>query len=610
MLAKRVRGGYLRPVPGATDKLGRLVLRGLPASEGVCRGRLVVLAPQRTLQIQPRAVTDDEIPGEIQRLEEALTATRKQLLDVQQRVRDGVGVEDARIFDAQLLVLDDPFLHDEVLKHMRKDHLCVEYAFQDFCHRYFTTLSSVEDKYLSERAIDLRDVAERVLHNLLGLEMPADLLHLREPCIIVAHDLTPSRTATLDRRFVLGFATEQGSMTSHTAILARALRIPAVTGLEHAIQQLRTGQYALLDGFEGRLILEPTDQALFEYGQIERRQLAVRGRLEELRHEPAITLDAERIILSANIEGLDEVSAVPAQGAEGVGLFRTEYLFLNRSEPPNEEVQFAAYREAASRLAPAPVIIRTLDLGGDKLPDAAGDLDERNPFLGWRAIRICLQSPEIFKPQLRAILRASIHGNVKLMYPMISSLEELLQANEILEVCRQELRAAGLPFNPDMEVGAMIEIPSAALVAGTLARHVQFFSIGTNDLVQYTLAVDRLNPRIAQLFEPTHPAVLRLIKMTIDAARAHGRWVGVCGEMAGEPLFTPLLIGLGADELSAAPARVPAVKFVIRRLKRAEAADLATVALGCERSRDIVGHCRELVQRIAPGLFDRSHPGP
>ena len=591
-------------MPAALEKLGRLVLRGLPASEGVCRGRLFVLAPPRPLVIEPRPITEADFPAEIQRLEEALLTTRQQLLEVQQRVSEGVGANDARIFDAQLLVLEDPFLHDEVLKQMRRDKVCIEYAFHDFAQRYFTTLSSVEDKYLSERAMDLRDVAERVLHNLLGQELPADLSHLHEPCIVVAYDLTPSRTATLDRRYVLGFATELGSLTSHTAILARSLRIPAVTGLTQAVTQVRTGQFALLDGYEGLLIVEPTEQTLYTYGQIERRQLALRGRLEQLRDEPAITLDAERLVLSANIESPAELPEVREFGAEGVGLFRTEYLFLNRPKPPDEEEQYAAYREVAEKLAPAPVIIRTLDLGGDKLPEMAGDLDERNPFLGWRAIRICLQQPELFKAQLRAVLRASAHGNVKLMYPMISSLDELLQANALLEECRQELRAAGQSFNPDLEVGAMIEIPSAAVMAASLARHVRFFSIGTNDLIQYTLAVDRLNPRIAQLFEPTHPAVIRLMRATIEAAHAQGCWVGVCGEMAGEPVFAPLLIGLGADELSAAPARVPAVKFVIRRLKRTEAAELAAHALQCETGREILARCRDLAQRIAPSLFE------
>ncbi len=586
------------------ERLGRLVLRGLPASEGVCRGRLFVLAPPRPLAVEPRPISEAEFAAEIQRFEEALLTTRQQLLEIQQRVSAGVGANDARIFDAQLLVLEDPFLHDEVLKQMRRDRVCIEYAFHDFAQRYFTTLSSVEDKYLSERAMDLRDVAERVLHNLLGQELPADLSHLHEPCIVVAYDLTPSRTATLDRRYVLGLATELGSLTSHTAILARSLRIPAVTGLTGALPQVRTGQFALLDGYEGLLIVEPTDQALFTYGQIERRQLALRGRLEQLRDEPAITLDAEHIILSANIETPAELPEVRQFGAEGVGLFRTEYLFLNRPAPPGEEEQYAAYREVAETLAPAPVIIRTLDLGGDKMPELAGDLTERNPFLGWRAIRICLQQPELFKAQLRAILRASAHGNVKLMYPMISSLDELLQANALLEECREELRANGRPFNPDLEVGAMIEIPSAAVMADVLARHAQFFSIGTNDLVQYTLAVDRLNPRIAQLFEPTHPAVLRLIRRTVEAAHAHGRWVGVCGEMAGEPVLAPLLIGLGADELSAAPARVPAVKFVIRRLKRAEAAELAAWALERDTGREILTRCRELAQHIAPSLFE------
>jgi phosphotransferase system enzyme I (PtsI) len=452
--------------------------------------------------------------------------------------------------------------------------------------------------------VDLRDVADRVLHNLLGQELPGDLTHLREPCIVIAYDLKPSQTATLDRRFVLGFATEQGSETSHTAILARSLQIPAVTGLEAALARVRTGQHALLDGFDGVLVVEPTEQTLYRYGQIELRHQAMRVRLQQLRAEPAIMLDSHPVVLSANIEGPQEIGDVMANGAEGVGLFRTEYLFLNRRSSPDEEEQFAAYREVAEKLAPAPVIIRTLDLGGDKMVDDTGEPPERNPFLGWRAIRICLQEPDLFRAQLRAILRASAFGNVKLMYPMISGLEELLQANALLEQCREELRQAGARFDAQMEVGAMIEIPSAAMVAEALARHVDFFSIGTNDLVQYTLAVDRLNPRIAQLYDPTHPAVVRLMKRTIDAAHTAGRWVGVCGEMAGEPLYTALLIGLGADELSAAPGRVPGVKFLIRRLKGPEAADLATFALTCDHSQAIRNRCRELATAIAHDLFE------
>lgn len=584
-------------------KPGKLVLQGIPVSRGVCRGRLFVLASARTLQVDRRSIDEADVPAEIQRLEEAILLTRQQLLAVQERVANGVGGGDPQIFDAQLLVLDDPFLHDEVLNQMRREKVGIEYAFHDFCQRYLTTLSAVEDPYLSERAVDLRDVADRVLHNLMGQELPSDLSRLHEPCIVVAYDLTPSQTATLDRQFVLGFATEQGSETSHTAILARSLQIPAVTGVADALLHLRTGQYSLLDGFGGRLIVEPTDQTLFEYGQIEQRRLAIQGRLRGLKEQPATTLDGSHLTLSANIEGPQEIADVQTNGAEGVGLFRTEYLFLNRPTPPDEETQFAAYREVAAALRPAPVIIRTLDLGGDKLSGSSDGPAEKNPFLGWRAIRICLQEQAMFKKQLRAILRASAFGNVKLMYPMISGLDELNQANALLDECKRELSAEGQAFNKAIEVGVMIEIPSAVMIADSLARRVNFFSIGTNDLIQYSLAVDRMNPKIAKLYEPTHPAVVRLIKMTVEAARAHGIWVGVCGEMAGEPVLAPLLIGLGADELSAAPGRVPEVKFIIRRLKRREATELADFALGCEDSHAILGRCRELAQSVAPSLF-------
>jgi phosphotransferase system enzyme I (PtsI) len=586
-------------------KAGRLVFRGVAASQGVCRGKLFVLARPRALVVERRPVNEADVPAEIRRFQEALLITRQQLNQVQERVGQEVGSGDAQIFDAQLLVLDDPYLHDEVVKLMRRDQVCIEAAFQDFAQRYLTSLSSVEDPYLSERAVDLRDVADRVLHNLVGQDLQGDLSHLREPCIVVAYDLTPSQTATLDRQLVMGFATEQGSETSHTAILARSLQIPAVTGLADAIPHVRTGEAALLDGFGGQLVVDPTDRTLYEYGQLEIRQLALQGRLRELRAEPATTRDGLHVVLSANIEGPQEIADVLDRGAEGVGLLRTEYLFLNRRSPPDEEEQLAAYREVASALAPAPVIIRTLDLGGDKMPQEAGPSEERNPFLGWRAIRICLQQRELFRAQLRAILRASAFGNVKLMYPMISGLEELLQANALLDECRAELRSQGHAFNESMEIGVMIEIPSAVMVAEALARRVSFFSIGTNDLIQYALAVDRLNPRIAHLYDPTHPGVVRLIKQTMDTAHAHGLWCGVCGEMAGEPVLTPLLVGLGADELSTAPGRVPGVKFVIRRLQHSEAQALADFALRCEDSEEILARCQALTRAVAPGLFER-----
>jgi phosphotransferase system enzyme I (PtsI) len=504
-----------------------------------------------------------------------------------------------------LLLLEDPVLLEEVFKFIRAQGANAEHAFVEVSNRYLAALAGVDDPYLRERAVDMRDVSRRVLHNLVGHDESTSLSQIHEPCLVVAHDLTPSQTALLNRALVLGFATDQGSQTSHTAILARSLRLPAVTGLVDASQQLKTGEYALLDGFNGLLIASPTDQTLFEYGQLAKKQLAIEERLLEVRDQPAVTLDAARVTLSANLESLGEIADVRAFGAEGVGLFRTEYLFLNRDTLPSEEEQFQAYHHVATVLHPQPVIIRTLDLGGDKVLPSQDGQRESNPFLGWRAIRICLQERDLFRAQLRAILRSSVGGNVKLMYPMISGLDELVQANEVVEQCKAELRSEGRPFDAGIEIGAMIEIPAAAMEAAALASRVKFFSIGTNDLIQYTLAVDRMNPKIAHLYDPTHPAVLHLIQRTIQAAHARGIWAGVCGEMAGDPVLAALLLGLGADELSAAPARVPAVKFLIRRLKMVEAQALAAFALQSESSADILARARELATSVAPGLFEK-----
>jgi phosphotransferase system enzyme I (PtsI) len=360
----------------------------------------------------------------------------------------------------------------------------------------------------------------------------------------------------------------------------------------------------LLDGYNGLVIVNPTDQTLFEYGQLVRRQVTLEEKLQEVRDKPAVALDGTRIIVSANIEQPNDSESVKASGSEGVGLFRTEYLFIDRETPPNEDEQFEAYASVAAALKPQPVIIRTLDLGGDKFLAHLKVPNEMNPFLGWRAIRFCLVEKDIFCAQIRAILRASVHGNVKLMYPMISSLDELKEANALVENCKEELRKQGLPFDENIDLGAMIEVPSAVLAADSLAKHVKFFSIGTNDLIQYALAVDRLNERIAHLYQPTHPGIVRLLKMTVDAGHRHGIWVGVCGEMGGDPIYTPLLLGLGVDELSMAPANVGRVKFLIRRMKMDEARQLAEFALESDSSGEILARCESYVHKVAPGLFD------
>ena len=576
----------------------------MPVSAGVCRGRILVLGRNRP-NINQRELPEAELPEEINRLEKALVRTRHQILDVQKKVSQAMGKDEGSIFDAHLLVLEDRTLLDEVVRVIQEEKVNAEYAFHKVAERYAASLASIQDDYLRERASDMRDVTSRVLNNLLGLEGEVDLRHLQEPCILISHDLSPSQTAQLDKHKVLGFGTDIGGKISHTAIMARAMGIPAVVGLGRASEELQTGQYALLDGFNGVIILNPTDQTLFEYGQLIRKHATLQDTMRDIQTKPAITLDGHRILLCANIEQAADAAAVKENGAEGVGLFRTEYLFINCDHLPSEEEQLKAYREVAAALKPLPVVIRTLDLGGDKFLSHLQVPTEMNPFLGWRAIRFCLQQRDLFRDQLRAILRASVEGNVKMMYPMISGADELKQANALVEEYKDELRKENVPFDDSLQIGAMIETPSAAIVADLLAKRLKFFSIGTNDLIQYSLAVDRMNEKIAHLYEPTHPAIVRLIKSTVDAAHAQKIPVTVCGEMAGDPVMAPLLLGLGVDELSASPPLVPAVKFLIRRLKLSDAQELARFALQSDSAAEILAQCQKLAQQTAPGLFDQ-----
>jgi phosphotransferase system enzyme I (PtsI) len=582
---------------------GEKVFRGIAVSAGICRGKILILHRARHI-IARRGLADNELNEEVGRFEKALVQTRQQILEIQGKVLETLGAKEADIFEAHLLMLEDRVLVEEVIRMIRDQKVNADFAFHTVAERYVTALVAANDEYLRERANDMRDLTARVLDNLLEVEDEFDLRHLAEPCILVSHDLSPSTTAQLDKKFVLGFATDIGGQTSHTAIMARSLGIPAAVGLQTISQELNSGDYALLDGYNGTVIVNPTDQTLFEYGQLAKIKASLEEKLHEIQQQPAVTLDGKFIHLSANIEDQNDIESVVAHGAEGVGLFRTEYLFINHESLPTEEEQYQSYRKVATALKPNPVIIRTLDLGGDKFASHLQLAKEVNPFLGWRAIRFCLAQPELFRAQLRAILRASAEGNVKMMYPMISGLEELNQANALLEKCRAELRTEGLPFDEKMEVGAMIEIPSAALIADVLAPRVNFFSIGSNDLIQYTLAADRTNEKVSHLYEPTHPAIIRLIKTTVDAAHRHGIWVGVCGEVAGDPVLAPLLIGLGVDELSAAPTVVAQVKYIVRRLKLNEAQALAEFALQCESPAEIHARCQEFARQTAPSLFE------
>ena len=579
------------------------MLRGIPVSQGVSQGRVVVLNRSRIVPAKAGFELGDQA-GEEDRLKTALAETRAQILAVQENLRDELGAKESLIFDAHLLVLEDPALLEEVHRQVREEHLTPEFAFYTASEKYATALSAVEDSYLSERAADIRDVTQRVLGNLMGQPQQAGVSDLTEPCIVVANDLTPSDTAQLDPAKVLGFVTEVGSRTSHTAILARSMQIPAVLGLGESIEKLKPGQTVLLDGFNGFVVISPSDQTLFEYGQLVERQTSIEESLDEIRSEPATTLDGHSIILSANIERAGDVEAVRKSGATGVGLFRTEFLYINRPDLPDEEEQFQAYKKVAESLAPEPVIIRTLDLGGDKLLSHVNVSAEMNPFLGWRAIRLCLEEKDLFRTQLRAILRASIFGNLKIMYPMVSGMDELDAANVLLDECRGQLKSEGVEFANDLEIGVMVETPSAAMIADSLAKRVQFFSIGTNDLIQYSLAVDRLNEKIAHLYEPTHPGILRLIKATVDAGQAQNIWTGVCGEMASDIAMVPLLIGLGVGELSVVSSLVPRVKMLIRSIEMAKAQELATFALNNDSPSEILARAEALAKEAVPSFFE------
>src|SRR4030095_3423448 len=533
---------------------------------------------------------------EIARFENALIQTRAQILEMQQQIAEAIGAKDAGIFDAHLLVVEDQTLIDEVLRKLEADHCNVEFTFQEVANRYIESLSRIDDPYLRERALDIQDVTRRVIRNLQG-KSPRPFLSINEPHILVAHNLTPSDTATMNREQVRGLVLDLGSRTSHTAIMAQSLGIPAVVGLHDATETLETGAPALIDGYHGLLIVHPSEETLREYAEIERQKGAIAERLTRLRETKSTTRDGCHIVLSANIELPDDVDAVLANGAEGIGLYRTEFLYLNQTALPTEEEQFGIYRTVAQRVAPNPLIIRTLDLGGDKISNGIENGDELNPFLGWRAIRFCLENLDIFKAQLRAILRSSVGTNVKMMFPMISGLEEVRRGLQIVDECRDELRREGHPFHDELEICVMIEVPTAAIMADLLAREVDFFSIGTNDLIQYSVAIDRTNERVAHLYEPSHPSVVRLLKMVADAAHANDIWVGVCGEMAGEILFTPLLLGLGMDELSAGTTLVPRVKNAVQRLSVTECQKLVEEVLELDTPTAVLARCTEMATR-------------
>lgn len=578
-----------------------IVLRGIPAAPGVAIGKALLFDSEELL-VPRRPITEAQIPTEMMRLEEALIQTRHQLLGIQRRLTDEMGQDHADIFNAHLLVLEDQVLREEVIAGLKTQRLNVEAIFNDVIRRHLRAFSRTEDEYLRERTADLDDVRKRILRNLLG-KHPEILTQLEEPVVVVAHDLSPSETALMHKKHVLAFVTDIGGRTGHTAIMAKGLAIAAVVGVEVATKRISKGETVVVDGLRGEVVVDPDPETLHRYQVEQRRLQEINRQLLQLKDLPAETLDRHQVMLSANIELPDEIPSVIAHGAHGIGLYRTEFFYLNRTDLPSEEEQFEAYKTVAEHMAPQPVIIRTVDLGGDKFLSPLELPSEMNPFMGWRAIRFSLARPDIFRIQLRAILRASAFGNLKLMFPMISGIDELRRANEILRDVKAELAREGQAMAQDIEVGAMIEVPSAALTCDVLAKEVRFFSIGTNDLIQYALAVDRMNEKIAYLYEPTHPGVLRLIKQIIESGHAAGLWVGICGEMAGEPALALWLLGMGLDEFSTSPVQVPLIKKVIRSVELPKAKAIAQEALQLTTSKEVEdflsAHLRQLVPELA-----------
>lgn len=574
----------------------QISLRGIPAAPGLVIGKAFLLGSE-DLDVEKRQISEQQIPKEITRFEEALIKTRQEILEIQKKISKDMGVKHAQIFNAHLLVLEDRTLIEGVISRLKKEKVCIEYIFLEVLKKYIRTFSHINDPYLRERLSDIEDVGKRILRNLRGIRREI-LSNLKEKLIIVAYDLSPSDTASMQKEKVIGFITDIGGKTSHTAIMAKALEIPAVVGLEEATAKVRTGDTIIVDGARGQVIVNPDRATLNKYKQQSEKLVRSVKNLLKLRDLPAVTKDGYEVELAANIELPDELSSVIAHGARGIGLYRTEYFYMNRMDLPSEDEHFEAYKRVSQQVKPYSVVIRTLDLGGDKFLSQLDIPQEMNPYLGWRAIRFCLARPDIFKIQLRAILRASAYGKLKMMYPMISGIEELRQANQMLSQVKAELRRRRIPFDEDIEVGAMIEIPSAALTCDILAKEADFFSIGTNDLIQYSIAVDRVNEKIAYLYEPTHPAVLRLIKNIIDSGHRENVWVGMCGEMASEPAFALLLLGLEMNEFSVSPAAVPVIKQVVRSVTLQEAREVSRKALTLTTGKDVEEFSKQKLKEL------------
>ncbi|OTQ48785.1 phosphoenolpyruvate-protein phosphotransferase PtsI [Gilliamella apis] len=561
------------------------MVSGILVSPGIAFAKALLLK-EEPIVINNRQILDNKIDAEIERFKKARQKSSEQLNAIMERAKTTLGEDKAAIFEGHIMLLEDEDLEQEVISRIQSKHSSADAAVQSVFETQAKELENLDDEYLKERAADIRDIGKRLLKNILGIEI-VDLSAISQPCILVATDLTPSETAQLNLDMVLGFITDAGGRTSHTSIMARSLEIPAIVGTSNATQAIKQGDFVILDAINNAIYINPDHTTEEKLKQVQAKYIADKEELAKLKDLPAVTLDGHQVEICANIGTVRDIAGADRNGYEGVGLYRTEFLFMDRDAYPNEEEQFKAYKEVAESTNGLSIIVRTMDIGGDKDVPYMHLPKEENPFLGWRAIRICLDRKEILHAQLRAILRASAFGKLRIMFPMIISVEEIRILKSEINILKEQLTAEGKAFDKEIEIGVMIETPAAAVIARHLAKEVDFFSIGTNDLTQYTLAVDRGNELISHLYNPFSPSVLTLIKNVIDASHKEGKWTGMCGELAGDERATILLLGMGLDEFSMSAVSIPKIKKLIRNTNYEEAKKFAETALEKATAKEI-----------------------
>ncbi|MCE7786260.1 phosphoenolpyruvate--protein phosphotransferase [Staphylococcus xylosus] len=566
-------------------------INGIAASDGVAIAKAYLLV-EPDLSFDNEKVTD--VDAEIAKFNHAIETSKVELTKIRNNAEENLGADKAAIFDAHLLVLDDPELIQPIEDKIKNEQVNAPTALSDVTGQFITIFESMDNEYMKERAADIRDVSKRVLAHILGVELPNPSM-IDESVVIIGNDLTPSDTAQLNKEFVQGFVTNIGGRTSHSAIMSRSLEIAAVVGTKSITKEVKQGDMIIVDGLTGEVIIDPTEDEVIAYQNKRERFFEDKQALQQLRDEPSTTADGTHVELAANIGTPDDLKGVIENGAEGIGLYRTEFLYMGRDEMPTEDEQFEAYKKVLETMEDKRVVVRTLDIGGDKELPYLNLPEEMNPFLGYRAIRLCLDQPDIFRPQLRALLRASTYGKLNIMFPMVATIKEFRDAKALLLEEKENLTNEGIEVSDDIELGIMVEIPSTAALADVFAKEVDFFSIGTNDLIQYTMAADRMSERVSYLYQPYNPSILRLVKQVIEASHNEGKWTGMCGEMAGDETAIPLLLGLGLDEFSMSATSILKARRQIKDLSQNEMEELADRAINCATSEEV----QELVEQYA-----------